>query len=117
MADLETIELVKDIEVDKYKYGFETEIESELAPKGLDESTVRYISAKKNEPQWMLDWRLEAFQVWQNMEEPTWAKVHYPKIDFQDLHYYAAQNQALRQSLWMRLIQNFWKLMRNLAFR
>ena len=90
MADQDTIDLVKTIEVDKYKYGFETDIESDLAPKGLDESTVRYISAKKNEPVWMLEWRLEAFRVWKEMIEPTWAKVHYPKIDFQDIHYYAA---------------------------
>ena len=90
MADEETIELVRGIEVEKYKYGFETDIESELAPKGLNEDTVRYISAKKNEPQWMLDWRLEAYRVWLNMEEPTWAKVSYPKIDFQDIHFYAA---------------------------
>jgi Fe-S cluster assembly protein SufB len=90
MADLDTIELVKDIDVDKYKYGFETEIESDLAPKGLDESTVRYISARKNEPQWMLDWRLEAYRRWLDMTEPTWAKVDFPKIDYQDMYYYAA---------------------------
>ena len=86
----ETIEQVKEIDVDQYKYGFETKIESIKAPKGLDESTVRYISAKKNEPEWMLAWRLEAFQRWKAMTEPTWAKVHYPKIDFQDLYYYSA---------------------------
>jgi Fe-S cluster assembly protein SufB len=90
MADEETIELVRGIDVDKYKYGFETDIESEYAPKGLNEDIVRYISAKKNEPEWMLDWRLEAYRRWQNMAEPTWAKVSYPKIDYQDLHYYAA---------------------------
>jgi Fe-S cluster assembly protein SufB len=90
MADLDTIELVKDIDVDKYKYGFETEIESDLAPKGLDESTVRYISAQKNEPAWMLEWRLEAYRRWIEMDEPEWAKVHYPKIDFQDMYYYAS---------------------------
>ena len=73
MADLDTIELVKDIDVDKYKYGFTTEIESDLAPKGLDESTVRYVSAQKNEPAWMLDWRLEAYGRWLDMTEPTWA--------------------------------------------
>jgi Fe-S cluster assembly protein SufB len=100
MADQDTIDLVKTIEVDKYKYGFETDIESELAPKGLDESTVRYISAKKNEPAWMLEWRLEAFRVWKEMVEPTWAKVHYPKIDFQDIHYYAApKSRAAPKSL------------------
>ncbi|MEM7425775.1 MAG: Fe-S cluster assembly protein SufB [Pseudomonadota bacterium] len=90
MADLETIERVKEIDVDKYKYGFSTEIESELAPKGLSEDIVRYISAKKDEPEWMLEWRLDAFRRWQTMEEPDWARVDYPKIDFQDLHYYAA---------------------------
>ncbi|QIG50771.1 Fe-S cluster assembly protein SufB [Nordella sp. HKS 07] len=90
MADIDTIELVKDIDVDKYKYGFTTEIESDLAPKGLNEDIVAFISKKKNEPQWMLDWRLEAYRRWIQMTEPTWAKVHYPKIDFQDLHYYAA---------------------------
>ncbi len=86
----ETIDQVKTIDVDLYKYGFETDIESVKAPRGLDESTVRYISARKNEPEWMLTWRLEAFTRWKAMTEPTWAKVHYPKIDFQDLHYYSA---------------------------
>ncbi len=86
----ETIDRVKTIDVDQYKYGFETKIESVKAPKGLDESTVRYISAQKNEPEWMLTWRLEAFTRWKAMAEPTWAKVHYPKIDFQDLYYYSA---------------------------
>ncbi len=86
----ETIDQVKTIDVDLYKYGFETDIESVKAPRGLDESTVRYISARKNEPEWMLTWRLEAFQRWKTMTEPTWAKVHYPKIDFQNLHYYSA---------------------------
>ncbi len=90
MADLDTIELVKDIEVEKYKYGFTTDIESDFAPKGLNEDTVRFISAKKGEPKWMLEWRLEAYRRWIQMEEPTWARVHYPKIDFQDLYYYAA---------------------------
>ena len=86
----ETIDQVKKIDVDQYKYGFETKIESVRAPKGLDESTVRYISAQKNEPQWLLDWRLDSFQRWKTMTEPVWAKVHYPKIDFQDLYYYSA---------------------------
>ncbi len=94
MADQDTIDLVKTIEVDKYKYGFETDIESDYAPIGLDESTVRFISAKKKEPQWMLEWRLEAYRVWQQMEEPTWAKVHYPKIDFQSIYYYAAPKSS-----------------------
>ena len=86
----ETIDQVRKIDVDQYKYGFETKIESVRAPKGLDESTVRYISARKNEPQWMLDWRLDSFQRWKTMVEPKWANLHYPKIDFQDLYYYSA---------------------------
>ncbi|HXE01981.1 MAG TPA: Fe-S cluster assembly protein SufB [Hyphomicrobium sp.] len=86
----ETIDQVKKIDVDQYKYGFETRIESVKAPKGLDESTVRFISAKKGEPEWLLTWRLEAFQRWKAMTEPTWARVHYPKIDFQDIYYYSA---------------------------
>jgi len=86
----ETVDQVRALDVDKYKYGFETTIESIKAPKGLNESIVRYISEKKGEPRWMLDWRLDAFQRWQAMTEPTWAKVDYPKIDFQELHYYAA---------------------------
>jgi Fe-S cluster assembly protein SufB len=86
----ETIEQVKAIDVDRYKYGFVTEIESEVAPKGLNEDIVRFISAKKNEPEWMTAWRLEAFRRWQTMREPTWARVRYPKIDYQELHYYAA---------------------------
>ena len=94
MADQDTIDLVKTIEVDKYKYGFETDIESDYAPIGLSESTVRFISAKKNEPQWMLDWRLEAYRVWLQMDEPKWAKVHYPKIDFQSIYYYAAPKSS-----------------------
>jgi Fe-S cluster assembly protein SufB len=86
----ETVEQVRRIDVDQYKYGFETLIESEKAPKGLNEDIVRFISAKKNEPQWMLDWRFDAYRRWLTMREPTWARVHYPKIDFQDIYYYAA---------------------------
>ncbi|MBP0440866.1 Fe-S cluster assembly protein SufB [Tianweitania sediminis] len=86
----ETIDQVRLIDVDQYKYGFETTIEMDKAPKGLNEDIIRLISAKKNEPQWMLDWRLEAYERWKTLEEPTWARVDYPKIDFQDIHYYAA---------------------------
>lgn len=89
----ETVQHVASLEADKYKHGFVTDIAQDFAPKGLDESTVRFISAKKNEPEWMLQWRLEAFERWQAMEEPTWAKVHYPKIDYQDLYYYAAPKE------------------------
>jgi len=86
----ETVAAAKALEADKYKHGFITDIEQEFAPIGLSEETVRFISAKKDEPQWMLDWRLGAFQRWLTMEEPTWALVHYPPIDYQAARYYAA---------------------------
>jgi len=86
----ETVDRVRRIDVDQYRYGFETLIESDKAPKGLSEDTVRFISAKKNEPAWMLEWRLEAYRRWLTMREPTWARVNYPKIDYQDIYYYAA---------------------------
>ncbi len=86
----ETVDRVKAIDVDAYKYGFVTDIESEKAPKGLNEDIVRFISAKKNEPEWLTEWRLDAYRRWLTMEEPTWARVDYPKIDYQDLYYYAA---------------------------
>ncbi len=89
----ETVEHVRRFDVDQYKYGFETQIESEKAPKGLSEDIVRFISAKKDEPQWMLDWRLDAYRRWLTMREPTWARVSYPKIDFQDVYYYAAPKE------------------------
>lgn len=75
---------------EKYKYGFVTDIEMERAPKGLSEDTVRFISAKKSEPAWMLEWRLGAYRRWLEMREPNWARVHYQKIDYQDSYYYAA---------------------------
>ncbi|MDF1767328.1 Fe-S cluster assembly protein SufB [Maricaulis sp.] len=85
----ETIEDVRNLEADKYKYGFTTDIEQDLAPKGLNEETVRLISGKKDEPDWMLKWRLEALERFMALKEPEWAKVDYPKIDYQDIHYYA----------------------------
>ncbi len=95
----ETVDRVRQIDVDQYRYGFETIIESEKAPKGLSEDIVRFISAKKNEPEWMLEWRLEAFRRWLTMEEPTWARVDYPKIDYQDLYYYSAPKKKELASL------------------
>jgi Fe-S cluster assembly protein SufB len=74
----------------EYKYGFKTDIETETIPRGLGEETIRLLSAKKNEPEWMLEWRLKAYRRWLEMEEPTWANVHYPKIDYQDIIYYSA---------------------------
>jgi Fe-S cluster assembly protein SufB len=86
----ETVARVKAIDVDKYKYGFFTDIESVKAPKGLNEDIVRFISAKKGEPEWLTEWRLEAYRRWLTLQEPKWANVKYPKIDFQELYYYAA---------------------------
>jgi len=88
--DANTADRVKELEVDKYKYGFVTNIEMETAPKGLNEDIIRFISAKKEEPDWLLQWRLKAYRHWLTMDEPDWAKVGYDKIDYQDLHYYAA---------------------------
>ncbi len=89
--DAQTAEAVRDLET--YKYGFATDIESDRAPKGLSEETIRFISAKKAEPDWMLEARLSAFRLWQGMTEPTWASVTYPKIDYQDAYYYSAPKQ------------------------
>src|SRR3954452_16945862 len=86
----ETIERVRSIDVDLYKYGFATEVEMDKAPKGLSEDIVRFISAKKGEPEWMLEWRLDALRRWRTMREPTWARVHYEPIDYDGIYYYAA---------------------------
>jgi len=94
-AKQETAAAVRDVE--QYKYGFVTDIESDMAPKGLSEDIVRFISAKKGEPDWMLEWRLKAYRYWLTLadQEPTWAKLSYPKIDYQDSYYYAAPKQKL----------------------
>jgi len=86
-------ELKKELETKEYAYGFYTDIESETFPKGLNEEIVRAISEKKEEPQWMTEWRLEAFKQWQKMAEPEWANVHYAKPDFQGISYYSAPNK------------------------
>ena len=83
VATTETIEQVKSL-ADTYKYGFVTDIETELAPKGLSEDIVRFISEKKNEPDWLLSWRLSAFEKWRQMDEPKWSKLAYKPIDYQD---------------------------------
>jgi Fe-S cluster assembly protein SufB len=93
-ATAETVDQVKDLTADKYKYGFSTDIEMDMAPKGLNEDIVRFISAKKNEPEWMLEWRLKAYRHWLTMETPNWAKVGYPEIDYQDIYFYAAPKNA-----------------------
>ena len=91
-----TVAAARALEAEKYKHGFVTDLEQELAAPGLNEEIVRYISAKKGEPDWMLAWRLEAFQRWQTMEEPTWALVHYPPIDYQAARYYAAPKSGAK---------------------
>ncbi len=94
--DKGTVEAARALESEKYKHGFVTELEQEFAPPGLNEEIVRYISAKKGEPEWMLAWRLEAFQRWQTIEEPTWALVNYPPIDYQAARYYAAPKSGAK---------------------
>ena len=86
----ETVDAVAKFGGEHYQYGFVTDIDSDKAPNGLNADIIRFISAKKDEPQWLLEWRLEAFERWQTMREPDWAKVDYPKIDYQALCYYAA---------------------------
>src|SRR4051812_26730167 len=93
-ATLETAEQVRAVTEQKYKYGFFTDIESDTAPKGLSEDIVRFISARKNEPEWLLEWRLKAYRHWLTMEEPSWAKLGYPAIDYQDAYYYSAPKVA-----------------------
>ena len=90
-AAKQTIEHVETLE--RYKHGFVTDIAQDFAPKGLNEAIVRYISAQKHEPTWMLEWRLGAFERWLALEEPTWARVNFPRIDYQDSYYYAAPSQ------------------------
>jgi len=99
-AVAETLDTVQAASDGGYKWGFETDIAMEYAPKGLNEDIVRFISAKKNEPAWLLEWRLKAYRHWLKMEEPDWAAVNYPKIDYQDAHYYAAPtNKVAPKSL------------------
>jgi len=90
----ETVDRVRSIESDAYKYGFVTDIASDKAPKGLSEDIVRFISAKKREPQWLLDWRLDAYRRWLTMATPRWARVEYPEIDFQDIYYFSAPKSS-----------------------
>src|SRR5215208_3411060 len=83
-------ETIEELATREYKYGFVTEVETETIPKGLSEDVVRMISEKKNEPDWLLEWRLQAYRHWLTMSEPAWPNVKYPKIEFQDISYYSA---------------------------
>lgn len=99
-ATAQTEQQVRDVTEQKYKYGFVTDIEMETAPKGLNEDIVRFISAKKEDPEWLLEWRLKAFRHWLTMPEPEWAKVAFPPINYQDAHYYASpKNKEKPKSL------------------
>ncbi len=89
-AATQTLDTVQSVTQSGYKWGWETDIEMDLAPKGLNEDIIRLISARKDEPAWLLEWRLKAFAAWQQMTEPHWARVEHAPIDYQDLHYYAA---------------------------
>jgi Fe-S cluster assembly protein SufB len=91
----ENDDILQQVTNSEYKYGFVTQIESDDAPKGLSEDTVRFISAKKNEPEWLLEWRLKAYRHWLTMKEPTWPNVAYPPIDYQDIIYYSAPKQKI----------------------
>jgi Fe-S cluster assembly protein SufB len=98
-AVAETLDTVQSVTGSGYKWGFSTDIEMELAPRGLNEDIIRLISARKGEPAWLLEWRLQAFAAWQEMEEPEWAKPRHPPIDYQALHYYAAPKRPAPRSL------------------
>lgn len=95
MSDKE-VDIIDQVVSQEYKYGFTTDIEMDTAPKGLSEDIVRFISAKKNEPEWMLDWRLKAYRNWLKMEEPDWQNFSYPKINFQEIIFYAAPKQKIQ---------------------
>ena len=92
-ATVETVQQVQDV-TEKYKYGFVTDIEADMAPKGLSEDIVRFISDKKDEPEWLTEWRLKAYRHWLDMPEPQWAKVDFPPLDYQDAYYYSAPKTA-----------------------
>src|SRR2546421_7468846 len=105
---------IEELATREYKYGFVTDVEAEELPPGLSEDIVRVISAKKNEPEWMLEWRLKAYRHWLTMEEPVWANVHYPKVDYQDIIYYSApkpkEKKASLDEIDPELLDTFEKL-------
>ncbi|MEY4288011.1 MAG: hypothetical protein RLZZ30_99 [Bacteroidota bacterium] len=100
MAGYTENELAKDLENQEYKFGFVTDIETDTVPIGLNEDIIRLISAKKNEPEWLLNYRLKAFGIWKEMTEPEWAHVHYQKPDFQAIAYYSAPKQTKKYESW-----------------
>src|SRR5438067_8640893 len=92
-ASTETLQTVRSLSQEGYKYGFVTDIEAETAPPGLNEDTVRFISAKKDEPEWLLEWRLAAYRAWREMVQPNWAKLNLAPIDYEAATYYSAPKQ------------------------
>jgi Fe-S cluster assembly protein SufB len=93
---MEELKMLEETVASDYKYGFVTDIETDVIGKGLNEDVIRLISTKKSEPEWMLEWRLKAFRNWQKMEEPTWPNVKYPPINYQDIIYYAAPKKKAK---------------------
>ncbi|HXR82528.1 MAG TPA: hypothetical protein VN763_16495 [Saprospiraceae bacterium] len=91
----DSMQTLNDHTQSEYKYGWSTQLDMDVLPRGLTEDTVRWISARKEEPEWMLEWRLQAYRHWLTMKEPTWANVHYPKINYQDIIYFAAPRKKL----------------------
>ena len=98
-------ELKKELETKEYEYGFYTDIDSDTFPIGLNENIIRAISKRKEEPEWMTEWRLEAYRAWEEMIEPEWANVHYPKPDFQNISYYSAPNKKPKYESALRWLQ------------
>jgi Fe-S cluster assembly protein SufB len=94
----ESLSTIEKTVLSEYKYGFVSDLEADAAPKGLNEDTIRFISARKKEPGWMLEWRLKAYRHWLNMKEPKWPNVKYPAIDFQNIIYYSAPKQKVNLS-------------------
>jgi hypothetical protein len=95
MSENQEVDIIDEVISQDYKYGFSTDIEMETAPMGLSEEIVRFISAKKNEPEWLLEWRLKAYRYWLTLEEPTWQNFSYPKVNYQDIIFYAAPKQKI----------------------
>src|ERR1700754_624221 len=95
----ETLDTVQSYTESAYKWGFTTDIEMDVAPKGLSEDTIRLISARKNEPEWLLAWRLKAYAMWRKMDEPDWARIKHPPIDYENLYYYAAPSGPAPKTL------------------
>ena len=109
--------ILNDVTQSEYKYGFITDIDTDILEKGLNEDVIRLISAKKEEPEFMLEFRLEAYKKWLKMKMPNWAYLKVPPIDFQEISYYAAPKKKAQYSSLMKLIRSCWKHLISLEFR